>query len=263
MNLSQRSGRRGFTLIELLVVIAIISLLVSILLPSLNRAKRLARSISCLSNLRSVGLALSLYTAENDEILLPGYDQTVNHGQWPVLFTRFKEADTNIDVWNVRDTREGSTLYCSEWLSEDEKLLTNQGGWSGFLGSWYPTSYMGNSHVMVHYDPEGFIPGPETPTLRRDYRRLSVFARPSETMVLMDGAPDGIGAGINYASILLWPDVSAPIHVGSTINAVALDGHAETIGHDRLLDEADTVNTTGVGLIGWDPGSSHPLRPDF
>ena len=49
-------------------------------------------------------------------------------------------------------------LYCSEWLSEDEKLLTNQGGWSGFLGSWYPTSHMGNSHAMVHYDPGGMFP---------------------------------------------------------------------------------------------------------
>ena len=56
----------GFTLIELLVVIAIIALLVSILLPSLNRAKELARRTSCMANLSGIGKALALYTAEHD-----------------------------------------------------------------------------------------------------------------------------------------------------------------------------------------------------
>ncbi len=65
--------RSGFTLIELLVVIAIISLLVSILVPSLNRAKELARIVVCLSNMRSLGLASQLYASENDGIL-PGND---------------------------------------------------------------------------------------------------------------------------------------------------------------------------------------------
>ena len=58
--------RRAFTLIELLVVIAIISLLVSILLPSLNRAKDLARNVICMSNIRSLGASMFLYTEEWD-----------------------------------------------------------------------------------------------------------------------------------------------------------------------------------------------------
>ena len=52
---------KSFTLIELLVVLAIISLLVSILLPSLSRAKELARRVVCSSNMRQIGLAFSLY----------------------------------------------------------------------------------------------------------------------------------------------------------------------------------------------------------
>jgi len=57
----------GFTLIELLVVIAIIALLVSILLPSLNRARELAKRAVCSTNLNGLGKALVLYNSSNDD----------------------------------------------------------------------------------------------------------------------------------------------------------------------------------------------------
>lgn len=59
-------NRRGFTLIELLVVIAIISLLVSILLPSLSRAKELAKNVVCTMQVRNLHMPWAMYTEDND-----------------------------------------------------------------------------------------------------------------------------------------------------------------------------------------------------
>lgn len=76
----------GFTLIELLVVIAIIALLVSILMPSLQKAKDMAKDVVCSSNQRSVSTAIHMYAQDYDDIL--PYNTFIQGGFWSLSWAK-------------------------------------------------------------------------------------------------------------------------------------------------------------------------------
>ena len=75
----------GFTLVELLVVIGIIALLISILLPSLNRARQSANSIYCQANLRSIYQAVAIYAVSNKDFIPSGDGVVAAAGGQPAI----------------------------------------------------------------------------------------------------------------------------------------------------------------------------------
>ena len=74
---------KAFTLIELLVVIAIIALLMAILMPALQRVKKQARTVVCLSSLKQIGIAMTAYAMENDDFIPRALDHKV---KWIMAF---------------------------------------------------------------------------------------------------------------------------------------------------------------------------------
>ncbi|MFQ5489115.1 MAG: type II secretion system protein [Phycisphaerae bacterium] len=81
------SGRkRCFTLIELLVVVSIIALLISILLPSLKRARAQAKDVKCRANLKGIGTAFTMYAECYGGVWPPAVDTLGLQNRWPVPF---------------------------------------------------------------------------------------------------------------------------------------------------------------------------------
>ncbi len=117
----QNSIRLGFTLVELLVVIAIISLLLSILMPSLSNARSAAKRMVCASNLKQINLAMRFYLDSNNDTYPCAQDpvpEDPNVWLWMGRgWRKFVEPylDAGIDVNNP------SVLFCPEDPEPEEK----------------------------------------------------------------------------------------------------------------------------------------------
>ena len=97
--------RKGFTLIELLVVIAIIALLMSILMPALQRVKKQAHAVTCMSHLKQWGLIFAMYTDEGDN--MRRFCMNRHSGFLNCLFLDFSVRKVGLkELWSLRWHRE-------------------------------------------------------------------------------------------------------------------------------------------------------------
>jgi prepilin-type N-terminal cleavage/methylation domain-containing protein len=132
---------KGFTLIELLVVIAIIALLVTILMPSLSRARELARRSICGANLNAIGKGIAMYKAEFDD-------------RYPTII----DADNSPvgGVLNGKDKADFYTLMVAdshECILENLNLLVLKGnvGYDAFICPSSGNSAFPRSNVNLEY----------------------------------------------------------------------------------------------------------------
>ena len=140
--------RKAFTLIELLVVVSIIALLISILLPSLSKARELARRTSCSSNLRQITLGAVMY-AQTQRQLLPRMDR---NGVSASLSTRTDHISwINRTIYDYY--REGLGLDLKTFLCPDRgvEFIREDIGYQPIRITYY--TMMGRDESIWNYAP--------------------------------------------------------------------------------------------------------------
>lgn len=207
----------GFTLIELLVVIACISILVSMLLPALARAKEKGKTTQCLNNLKQLGLAMRMYADDNMELLPAAHGNidwsSDNPPPWPKPMIDYYGA-TNV-------------LRCPQ-LSQ----YYNQIAVSYFMGSRAAYAEITN-HNSVNFNK---IKLPSLYILSGDANYPN-FAH-------YDADPD------NYSQETLFYEDS-PVH-NKSVNILFADMHAKT--YKRWTPSEMTYSYTQPGVDWWSAG---------
>lgn len=263
-----RRARRAFTLVELLVVIGIIAILIAILLPSLNGARRQARAVRCLSNLRSVGNGFFMYSqqykgawpvAVHDLTGLPPIDE---ERRWSDLLAEFVSSDKTMATHtNIANIRRDSVLWgCPEWSFTDEFDPTNfaQTVRNGYGMNYYPTYFDDLDLSKLAYITAG----------RGQYIRQNNWTKSAQRALILDSITHVVSTPMTFDSGGRWfpfdPVVFGAFYVDGArhgkkgitkmesykrpaLNVLYCDGHAETVS---VREAWNAIHNPGLDLAG-------------
>jgi prepilin-type N-terminal cleavage/methylation domain-containing protein/prepilin-type processing-associated H-X9-DG protein len=138
--------RWGFTLIELLVVLGVVSLLVAILLPSLNKAREQGQRAVCQGNLRQLAFAHGLYQADSDGRVVPAIQEETAYSYWYNTMGGYFSHERIDALDELIDGAGRKNLRCPRDRSAYPTLLNPHGespnGWLSYALNSQPTQQM-------------------------------------------------------------------------------------------------------------------------